>query len=203
MTQTWCKEAQDLLDKSFQYNRAQYQVSYATYAKEDFARHTLHCLHCRPIIEEAQKAGRRAHDAGKNRTPAHDPAFLSLIEGFAAGTSAPVAREWINGWDIAREYAARTEAITAKLKALKTYADLEAFLKDLNSNGELRGKRRGYGAYAFSPIVLDGYRWRHAEGEERATATTVHYLYDDCVSTGKSKVENLYRVLKVRLYNFN
>jgi len=48
----------------------------------------------------------------------------------------------------------------------------------------LYGKRRGYNAYEFTPYPLNPKK--------------THYLYNDGISTGLCRYENLYRYLKFR-----
>lgn len=69
------------------------------------------------------------------------------------------------------------------LKKIKTYSELQLFLKIIEYYGfSLHGRRRGYWAFNF-----------YNEGADR-----VHYMYDDGVSRGKSFVKDLWKVLEIR-----
>ena len=72
------------------------------------------------------------------------------------------------------------------LKAVKSFHDYKAFMAKAGQyDAYLYGKRRGYWAFSFRP---DPYE-----------PTRVNYLYDDGVSVGSSKWENLWRVLIVKI----
>lgn len=82
----------------------------------------------------------------------------------------------------------RHEELNQKLKAVKSHEDFKAWDKELIKalfyhHIELRGKRRGYEAYAFTPYPPN--------------PTKAHYLYADSKSTGVCRWENLYKYLEV------
>lgn len=94
------------------------------------------------------------------------------------------------------------DRLNSKLKGLKTYEDLQEFLKDMGNSEygfRLVGKRRGYVAYSFSHM----YTARKPNGEPymftglKDYENRVHYLYGDGVSVGQAYVKNLYKVLEV------
>ena len=75
------------------------------------------------------------------------------------------------------------------LKKVRNLKMLMTLLKKAGNECEhgpyhLHGKRRGYHAYSFS--------------EYPPNPKKTHYLYDDSISIGISRYENLYRVLSFR-----
>jgi hypothetical protein len=95
------------------------------------------------------------------------------------------------------------EQFNNRLKELKTYEELQQFLKDMENTGwefQLYGKRRkNVYAYAFSHL----YEARQPNGEPlfytgwERVKDRVHYLYSDTVSTGQSYVKNLHKFFRV------
>jgi hypothetical protein len=79
--------------------------------------------------------------------------------------------------------------LNAELKKVRSQEQLKALLHKAGWDMEhgsyhLQGKRRGYTAYEFTPYPPNPAK--------------THYLYDDGISVGLSRYENLHRVLKFR-----
>ena len=77
-----------------------------------------------------------------------------------------------------------------KLKECKNFEDFKSLFRLVAEQNywhhiELKGKRRGYHAYAFTQAF---------------NPNKVEYLYDDSKSVGKSLISNLYRVLKYKVW---
>lgn len=95
------------------------------------------------------------------------------------------------------------EQFNQRLKEIKTYQELQQFLKDMeDTEWDLRlyGKRRpNVYAYSFSHL----YEATKTNGEPlfytgwENVKDKVHYLYSDSVSTGQSHVKNLYKFFQV------
>jgi len=75
-------------------------------------------------------------------------------------------------------------ALNLYLKNIKCHSELVMFQKILDWHGfYLRGKRRHYEAFDFRALPWNSNR--------------VSYLYNDSMSSGRSDIKNLYKVLEV------
>lgn len=91
--------------------------------------------------------------------------------------------------------------LNEKLKTLTTYEEFKDFQKKMDSYELgfcLYGKRRNYVAYAFSHMYEQDCFARNPYAGLENYKNRVHYLYEDGISTGKSYIKNLWKVLKVR-----
>ena len=80
--------------------------------------------------------------------------------------------------------------LTRRLKTVRSINDINDLLKfadSQNLNCELEGKRRNYKAFFFS--------------QHQQNPSKVKYLYDDGVSTGEARFENLYKILHFRVWD--
>lgn len=83
--------------------------------------------------------------------------------------------------------------LTEQLKSVRSIDEVYDFLKEVGNVRdniafcEVVGKRRHYAAFGFS---------QNPYNENKCD-----YLYDDSISVGKSRYENLYKVLEVRIWS--